>query len=221
MKTSKEAVVVFSGGQDSTTCLIQATYKYRKIHCLTFDYNQRHKEEINVAKTICKQLNIHKHKIIKLEILNELAESSLTREIEIKAGKDGEKPNSFVPGRNIFFLNIASMYAYQNNINDIITGVCQIDYSNYPDCTEKFIKEQNKAINTGMDYPINIITPIINYSKAEIWKLADKMNSLKFIKEETLTCYKGIKGDGCKKCIACHLRDKGLKEYMMEKNYFK
>ena len=214
MDNSKDAVVIFSGGQDSTTCLLQATKNYKNVHCLTFDYNQRHKAEINIAKNICNKLNIHKHKIIKLDILNELAESSLTRDIPLSGAQQGEQPNSFVPARNIFFLNIASMYAYQHNITDIITGVCQVDYSNYPDCTEKFINKQNAAIVEGMNYPIKIITPLMNYSKAQIWGLAAELNQLQFVRDETLTCYNGVKGKGCAECIACELRQQGLEEFL-------
>ncbi|HGJ5878710.1 MAG TPA: 7-cyano-7-deazaguanine synthase QueC, partial [Arsenophonus nasoniae] len=136
------AVVVFSGGQDSTTCLLQAIKNYNSVSCITFDYGQRHKEEIEIAKSIAKKLNVNSHKILDVNVLNDLAISSLTRnDIDVPSYEehnDNEVPNTFVPGRNILFLTLASIYAYQIEADTVITGVCETDFSGYPDCRDTF-----------------------------------------------------------------------------------
>jgi 7-cyano-7-deazaguanine synthase len=217
MKASDRAVVVFSGGQDSTTCLIQALNKYESVHCITFDYGQRHSNEIEVAKRIAEKLNISSHKIIDVNMLNQLAISSLTREnIDVpdyKNHDDGDIPNTFVPGRNILFLTLASIYAYQVQANVVIAGVCETDFSGYPDCRDEFVKALNHAISLGIGKNIKFETPLMWLTKAETWALADSFGMLDFIKDETLTCYNGIKSHGCGKCDACYLRAKGLIEY--------
>ena len=132
----KRAVVVFSGGQDSTTCLIQALQQYDEVHCVTFDYGQRHREEIDVARELSLQLGARAHKVLDVTMLNELAVSSLTRDnIPVPAYDPDASglPSTFVPGRNILFLTLASVYAYQVEAEAVITGVCETDFSGYPD----------------------------------------------------------------------------------------
>ncbi|WHS63335.1 7-cyano-7-deazaguanine synthase QueC [Pseudomonas sp. G2-4] len=214
---TKKAVIVFSGGQDSTTCLIHALPLYDEIHCITFDYGQRHRGEIEVAKQLCKKLGVAAHKILDASLLNELAVSSLTRDNIPVPSIDGTAsglPNTFVPGRNILFLTLASIYAYQVGAQTIVTGVCETDFSGYPDCRDEFVKAINKAINLGMDYPLQIETPLMWLNKAESWALADYHQKLELIKQHTLTCYNGITGSGCGDCDACDLRAKGLKHYI-------
>lgn len=159
----KKTVVVFSGGQDSTTCLIQAKEKYDEVHCITFNYGQRHKEEIEVAQKVSQLLGATAHKVLDVNLLNELAISSLTRDnIPVPDFKESEKsdiPSTFVPGRNIVFLTLAAIYAYQIGAESVITGVCETDFSGYPDCRDEFVKALNHAVNLGIARDIKFITP--------------------------------------------------------------
>ncbi|WP_157988808.1 7-cyano-7-deazaguanine synthase QueC [Candidatus Erwinia haradaeae] len=215
-------VVVFSGGQDSTICLIQAIQEYEFVHCITFDYGQRHSYEIDIARDIVKKLGVHSHKIINLSMLNDLSASCLTREnIAVPASgalSDIRIPITFVPGRNILFLTLASIYAYQLQAKTVITGVCETDFSGYPDCRKEFIIAMNQAISLGMETTLILKTPLMRLTKAEIWALADMFGMLEFVIEETMTCYNGIKSYGCRSCNACHLRNRGLREYLSNKS---
>ncbi|WP_455816989.1 7-cyano-7-deazaguanine synthase QueC [Pseudomonas cerasi] len=212
----KRAVVVFSGGQDSTTCLIQALHQYDEVHCVTFDYGQRHRAEIDVARTLSQSLGARAHKVLDVTMLNELAVSSLTRDnIPVPAYDPTASglPSTFVPGRNILFLTFAAIYAYQIEAKAVITGVCETDFSGYPDCRDEFVKALNQAVNLGMARDIRFETPLMWLNKAETWALADYWQQLPLIRHQTLTCYNGIQGDGCGECAACHLRANGLHEY--------
>ncbi len=212
----KKAVVVFSGGQDSTTCLVQALKEFDEVHAITFDYGQRHKLEIEVAQALSKKLGVAAHKVLDVGLLNELAISSLTRD-DIPVSHELQEnglPNSFVPGRNILFLTLAGIYAYQIGAQTVITGVCETDFSGYPDCRDEFIKAMNSALVKGMDRELEIRTPLMWLNKAETWALADKYDSLDLVRNETLTCYNGIVGSGCGDCPACNLRKAGLNDYL-------
>ena len=149
----KRAVVVFSGGQDSTTCLVQALHQYDEVHCVTFDYGQRHRAEIDVARELALKLGARAHKVLDVTLLNELAVSSLTRDSipvpDYEPDASGI-PNTFVPGRNILFLTLTAIYAYQVKAEAVITGVCETDFSGYPDCRDEFVKALNHAVNLGM-----------------------------------------------------------------------
>jgi 7-cyano-7-deazaguanine synthase len=217
---NRKAVIVFSGGQDSTTCLIHALPNYEEIHCVTFHYGQRHRAEIKVAQQLSTKLGVTVHKVFDISLLNELAISSLTRDnipVPISASSGESLPNTFVPGRNILFLTLASIYAYQVGAEAVITGVCETDFSGYPDCRDEFIKAMNKAVELGMDYKLRIETPLMWLNKAETWALADHYKQLDLIRHHTLSCYNGIKGSGCTQCDACILRAKGLDEFMKNK----
>ncbi|QQG29657.1 7-cyano-7-deazaguanine synthase QueC [Pectobacterium carotovorum] len=212
----KRAVVVFSGGQDSTTCLIQALQDYDDVHCITFDYGQRHRAEIDVARELSQKLGATAHKVLDVGLLNELATSSLTRDSIPVPDYDANAqdiPNTFVPGRNILFLTLASIYAYQVGAEAVITGVCETDFSGYPDCRDEFVKALNQAIVLGIARDIRFETPLMWLNKAETWALADYYQQLDTVRYHTLTCYNGIKGDGCGQCAACHLRANGLAQY--------
>ncbi|MGF1771235.1 7-cyano-7-deazaguanine synthase QueC [Vibrio wakamikoensis] len=212
----KKAVVVFSGGQDSTTCLVQALKEYDEVHAITFDYGQRHKLEIEVAQALTEKLGVKAHKVMDVGLLNELAISSLTRD-DIPVSHELQEnglPNSFVPGRNILFLTLAGIYAYQIGASAVITGVCETDFSGYPDCRNDFIKAMNSALVQGMDRELDIVTPLMWLDKAETWALADKYDALELVRNETLTCYNGIVGDGCGDCPSCELRANGLNHYL-------
>ncbi|MGL5007653.1 MAG: 7-cyano-7-deazaguanine synthase QueC [Plesiomonas sp.] len=210
-----KAVVVFSGGQDSTTCLIQALSIYDEVHCITFDYGQRHRAEIDIARKLAIELGVTAHKIMDVTLLNELAISSLTRDnIPVPTECTQGVPSTFVPGRNILFLTLASIYAYQIGAKNVITGVCETDFSGYPDCRDEFVQALNHAITLGMGRTVQFDTPLMWLNKAETWALADYYGRLSWVRENTLTCYNAIAGDGCGECAACHLRARGLQEYI-------
>lgn len=212
MNTDK-AVVVFSGGQDSTTCLFWAKEKFGEVIAVSFDYNQKHRLELTCAKEICENHNIEHH-ILDLTLLNQLAPNALTRkDIEVGNVPNEGLPNTFVDGRNMIFLTYAAIIAKQKGINNIVTGVSQSDFSGYPDCRDVFIKSLNTTLNLAMDYPFDIHTPLMWINKEETWELAYNLGVLNIIEEETLTCYNGIKGSGCGACPACKLRNKGYKQF--------
>ncbi|ATF10363.1 Queuosine Biosynthesis QueC ATPase [Candidatus Enterovibrio altilux] len=215
----KKAVIAFSGGQDSTTCLVQALPEFDEVHCMTFDYGQRHKQEIKVAEAVVKELGATSHKIMNVSLLNELTSSSLTCDnipVSHELQENG-LPNSFVPGRNILFLTLTCIYAYQLGAETVITGLCEIDFSGYPDCRNDFVQAINKALVLGMDHQLEIRTPLMWLNKAETWALADKLNKFEYIRDNTLTCYHGVIGSGCGDCSACKLRQKGLNSYINKK----
>ena len=211
MKNKKEAVVVFSGGQDSTTCLVWATKIYEKVYAVSFDYGQRHKKELECAAAIAEELGVE-HTVLDLSELNHLAPNSLTREdIEVdKDAPDEGTPNSFVEGRNLLFLTYAAIFAKTHGVTDIITGVSQSDFSGYPDCRDIFIKSLNTTLNLAMDYGFCLITPLMWIDR----ELADSLGAFDLVREKTLTCYNGIIGDGCGDCPACKLRKRGLERYL-------
>ena len=219
---NEKAIVVFSGGQDSTTCLLWALKTFKEVETITFNYGQKHALEIEQSKKICKDFNVKQH-IMDMSLLNQLAPCSLTREDipvdKYKEKKDGEVPNSFVPGRNIAFLTFAGILAYQVGANHIVTGTCETDFSGYPDCRDTFIKTLNTAINLGLDRNITIHTPLMWLNKAETWKMANDLhiNGVDYIRNNTLTCYNGIVGDGCGECPSCVLRKQGLEDFLRGK----
>lgn len=212
MKQGK-ALVVFSGGQDSTTCLFWALEQFEEVVAVTFDYNQRHKLEIECAKEIADDLGVEHH-ILNLDLLNQLAPNALTRsDIEVAEGEDGGLPTTFVDGRNHLFLSFVAVMAKNMGAKHIVTGVCETDSSGYPDCRDSFIKSLNVTLNLAMDYEFVIHTPLMWLNKAETWAMADKLGRLEYVYEHTLTCYNGVKGEGCGECPACKLRAKGYQEF--------
>lgn len=217
MLKNEKAVVVFSGGQDSTTCLFWALENFKEVETVTFNYNQRHSLEIEVAQKIADELNV-KNTVLDMSLLNQLAPSALTRDdIEIEE-KDGEPPSTFVEGRNLLFLSFAAIYGKQAGARHIITGVCETDFSGYPDCRDAFVKSLNVTLNLSMDHQFVLHTPLMWLDKADTWKLADQLGALDFVRYKTLTCYNGIIADGCGECPACVLRKRGLDTYLQEKN---
>ena len=204
----EKSLVVFSGGQDSTTCLFYAKKHFKEVELVTFNYGQRHDTEIEVAKKIAKEQNL-KHHILDMSLLSQL-------ELKIEDNDDGI-PNTFVPARNLLFLSFAGALAYQIHAKHIITGVCETDFSGYPDCRDSFIKSMNVTLSLSMDKDFVIHTPLMWLDKAQTWALSDKLGVLDYIRHNTLTCYNGIIGDGCGECPACHLRARGLKHYLEHK----
>lgn len=214
-RNKDSALVVFSGGQDSTTCLLWALDRYKEVVAVSFDYGQRHKAELECAKEIAGELKVEWN-VLDMALLNQLAPNSLTREdieVDTKAPED-DVPNSVVDGRNMLFLTFAAVFAKQRGITDIITGVSQSDFSGYPDCRDVFIKSLNATLNLAMDYTFCIETPLMWIDKADTWKLADDLGGLSLVHDKTLTCYNGIRGDGCGNCPSCTLRRKGYEEFL-------
>jgi len=210
--SKKDAVVVLSGGQDSTTCLFWAKQKFSgEIEAITFDYGQRHRIELESAARVASIANVP-HKILPINTFNTLGGNALTGEIEVSSELDSESglPNTFVPGRNLIFLTFAAAYAYQRKISNLVTGVAQTDYSGYPDCREKTIQALEKAINLGMESEVNIHTPLMFKSKKETVELARDLGALKAM-GYTHTCYHGQQPP-CGACPACILRAKGFEE---------
>ena len=216
----KKALVVLSGGQDSTTCLYWAIDKFGKenVCAIGFDYGQRHKVELQCAADICADEGIE-YSIIPTPIINQLTSNSLTREdIPVEETKpDGAPPNTFVEGRNHLFLSYAAIYAKTHDITEIVTGVCETDFSGYPDCRDIFVKSLNVTLNLAMDYNFVIHTPLMWLNKADTWAMADKLGVLDIVYKKTLTCYNGIPGEGCGHCPACFLRKRGYEEFLKNK----
>ena len=189
----KKALILLSGGQDSTTCLFWAKSKFDKLMAIGFDYNQRHIMELECAKKICDHEKIQ-FEIIKLnKILSNSALIDKNKDLNTNHPSNKNLPNSFVPGRNLIFLSIASAYAVNNNITNIIIGVCEADYSGYPDCRKKFIDSIKDSISLAHDKNIKIHTPLMHLNKAKIWKLAKELRCLDIIINYTMTDYNGSK----------------------------
>lgn len=215
---NEDALVVFSGGQDSTTCLFWAKKHFRKVYAITFIYGQKHVREVELARAIAQKAEVEIN-VLNVPLIGSLGKNSLT---DSKLEMDSEKPadsypNTFVPGRNLFFLSIAAVYAREKGIRHIITGVSQTDYSGYPDCRDAFIKSLNVTLNLAMDSQFILHTPLMWLDKAQTWEMADQLGVFDLVRNETLTCYNGIPGDGCGHCPACNLRRQGLETYLKTK----
>ncbi|SUA96051.1 queuosine biosynthesis protein queC [Paenibacillus thiaminolyticus] len=215
-KPQEKAVVVFSGGQDSTTCLFWAMERFDAVETVTFDYGQRHRSELEHAKRIAAKLQVP-NRVLDMTLLNQLAPNALTRaDIDI-AQEEGELPNTFVEGRNLLFFSFAAIYAKQIGARHIVTGVCETDFSGYPDCRDVFVKSLNVTLNLAMDYGFVLHTPLMWLNKAETWRLADELGAFDFVRTETVTCYNGLPGDGCGECPSCKLRRAGMESYLAER----
>lgn len=217
---SDQALVVFSGGQDSTTCLAQAVQDYGKgkVACITFHYGQRHGHEVDVAKKIAADFGVTEHTFIGLDWYNQITTNALLNP-EIAIAKDAAAacPNTVVDGRNMMFLLVAAIYAKRLGIRDIITGVCETDFSGYPDCRDVFVKACNVTLNLAMAYEFRVLTPLMDLTKEETWALSDRLGILDYVAENTLTCYNGIVGPGCGGCPSCLLRKRGYEAYLKSK----
>ena len=214
-----KALVVFSGGQDSTTCMFYAKENFKEVELVTFQYGQRHDLEIEVAENIAKEQGL-KHHILDMSLLSQLSPNALTdHNMEIENNEDGI-PNTFVPARNLLLLSFAGALAYQIGAKHIITGVCETDFSGYPDCRDSFIKSMNLSLNLSMDKDFVIHTPLMWLNKQETWALSDELGALDYVRERTLTCYNGVIADGCGECPACKLRNQGLSQYLELKGVY-
>lgn len=220
MKNRNSALVVLSGGQDSSTCLFWAKTQFEHVEALSFRYGQKHVVEIEYAKRIAQKAGVLIH-VLDIPFVETLTKNCSLIQTDIPMDKEkpaNALPNTFVPGRNMFFLTIAAIFARERNIFDLVTGVSQTDFSGYPDCHDSFIRSLNVTINLATDDQFVIHTPLMWLSKAETWQLADQLGVFDLIKDETLTCYNGIAGQGCGECPACQLRQQGLEEYLNSKN---
>jgi 7-cyano-7-deazaguanine synthase len=205
-----------SGGQDSATCLALAVKKYGadEVAAITFEYGQRHSLETKFAKRLAKRFGIVLHKVVKLDFYRHLTTNALmSKTAPIEKRKGASCPTTVVEGRNAFFLLAAAVWAKELGAADVYTGVSEADYSGYPDCRAAFIRSQQKTLRLALEWPVKIVTPFMKMSKAEEWALADRLGILDVIENETLTCYNGIPGPGCKKCPACVLRNRGYSEF--------
>ena len=214
----RRALVVLSGGQDSTTCLFWALQRFDEVYALSFTYGQKHTHEVEIAAEICAEQQVP-YEVMDVPLLGQLGSNSLTdTTLEMDTDKPaGGPPNTFVPGRNLFFLSIAAVYARERGIFDLVTGVGQTDFSGYPDCRDNFIKSLNVTLNLAMDEQFRLHTPLMWLDKAETWGMADQLGVLDLIRTRTLTCYNGVVGDGCGHCPACKLRREGLETYLKSK----
>ena len=213
-----QALVVFSGGQDSTTCLFQAMQQYgaENVQAITFAYGQRHGIELERAASIAQELGI-RQTVLDLSLITAITHNALTdAQAAIETDAQG-MPNTFVDGRNALFLLYAAIYAKSQNIRDIFIGVCETDFSGYPDCRQIFVQSMNVTLNLAMAYDFRLHTPLMYLTKKQTWALADELGVLDYIRTRTHTCYLGVDG-GCHECPSCILRERGLAEYLAEKS---
>ena len=220
MLSKDKAVVVFSGGQDSTTCLFWAKKHFNEVYALSFRYGQKHEQEVELAKKIAAKAGVE-FAVMDLDFINFLSPDCSLTHSDIQMDKEKPAttpPNTFVPGRNLFFLSIAAVYARNKGAMNIVTGVSQTDFSGYPDCRDSFIRSLNVSLNLSMDEQFVIYTPLMWLDKSETWALADDLGVFDLVLKETMTCYNGIPGDGCGECPACKLRRRGLETYLKLKS---
>ena len=214
------ALVILSGGQDSTTCLAQAVQMRgaAAVSCITFQYGQRHAREVEVARAVAAHFDVSEHRVIDLTWYNQITTTALLDPaMEIHQAEGAACPNTVVDGRNMLFLLVAAIYAKSRDICDLIIGVSEADYSGYPDCRDVFVKSCNETLNLAMDYPFRVLTPLMGLTKEETWALADSLGVLEYVAEHTLTCYNGVIGAGCGACPSCELRRRGYEAYRMRR----
>jgi len=210
--TQDKALVVLSGGQDSTTCLYWAIRRFghEAVAALTFDYGQRHRVELECAAAVARLAGVP-HDCLPIDTFAALGGDALTDpEIAVEAAEDGALPSTFVPGRNLIFLTFAAAYAYQRGIRHLVTGVAQTDYSGYPDCRETTIEALQQALRLGMESEVEIHTPLMHLSKKDTVLLAHELGALPAM-AYTHTCYNGLRPP-CGRCPACELRARGFAE---------
>ena len=234
------ALVLFSGGQDSTICLALALSKYERVETIAFDYRQRHHVELacrlNVLREIRAQFphwapKLGQDHLLDLGVLGEVSDTSLTRDTAFKMEQSG-LPNTFVPGRNLLFLTLAAAVAYRRDLQVLVTGVCETDFSGYPDCRDDTMKAMQLALSLGMDKRFLIETPLMWIDKAATWQMAWELGEqaapggggkalVDLVIEHTHTCYLGDRthrhpwGYGCGECPACALRERGWRKYLL------
>lgn len=218
MKQNESALVCLSGGQDSTTCLYWALKNFDHVEAVCFSYGQKHALEVEVARRIAGKAGVE-FSLLDLSLLGQMTHNALT---DASVVMDKEKPadalpNTFVPGRNMLFLTLAAIKAYEKGIRNLVTGVSQTDFSGYPDCRDTFIRSLNVSLNLAMESRFVIHTPLMWLDKEQEWELADELGVFDLVRNETLTCYNGVMADGCGECPACKLRRAGLERYLLRR----
>jgi 7-cyano-7-deazaguanine synthase len=225
----RAALVLFSGGQDSATCLAWALDRYERVETVGFDYRQRHRIELDVRGPLRERLRaftawsgrLGEDHLLELPVLGALSETALTRDTAIAMAESG-LPNTFVPARNLLFVTLAAALAYRRGLRHIVTGVCETDYSGYPDCRDDTLKALQVALNLGMDARFVLHTPLMWRDKTETWRLAERLGGralVELIRAGTHSCYLGDHstdhpwGKGCGACPACELRRAGWERY--------
>jgi 7-cyano-7-deazaguanine synthase len=229
--TDSAALVLFSGGQDSTTCLAWALAHFARVETVGFDYGQRHRVELDRRRSLREGLatlsprwreRLGEDHTVAIDALGAISETALTRDAEIAFSEDG-LPNTFVPGRNLLFLAFAAALAYRRGIADLVGGMCETDYSGYPDCRDQTIRAMTRALSLGMDRDFEAHTPLMWIDKAATWRLARDLGGeplVRLIVEETHSCYLGQRdkrfdwGYGCGECPACRLRASGWEKFV-------
>jgi 7-cyano-7-deazaguanine synthase len=227
---SDTALVLFSGGQDSTVCLAWALERFQRVETVGFDYGQRHRVELDMRPRIRADIGqlktewgarLGEDHLVALDALAAISESALTREVEIEIGENG-LPTTFVPGRNLIFLAFAGAIAYRRGAGHIVAGMCETDYSGYPDCRDETIKAMGRALELGMDRRFELHTPLMWIDKAGTFALAQALGGdalIRLVVEETHSCYLGDRsrrhawGYGCGACPACKLRAEGWNKW--------
>lgn len=227
---SASALVLFSGGQDSTACLAWALSRYMRVETLGFDYGQRHVVELSLRPSLLSSMRtlnaewnsrLGEDHLLDLSVLGKISDTALTRDTEIAMQANG-LPNTFVPGRNLLFITIAAALAYRRGIDVIVGGMCETDYSGYPDCRDDSLRALESALQLGMATTLSLQTPLMWLNKAATWQLAHDLGGeplVALIRTDTHTCYLGERGQlhewghGCGACPACELRAKGYREY--------
>jgi len=228
------ALVLFSGGQDSTTCLAWALDRFDRVETVGFDYGQRHRVELDVRPVVLDAIRgrfpdwagkLGDDHMLDLSVLGQVSDTALTRDVEI-AMQDNGLPNTFVPGRNLVFVTFAAALAYRRGLRHLVAGVCETDYSGYPDCRDDTMKAMQLALNLGMESRFVLHTPLMWIDKAETWRLAESLGGealVELIRDETHSCYRGDRsrkhdwGYGCGECPACHLRAEGWRRFRAAK----
>ena len=231
MLANDSALVLFSGGQDSTTCLAWALHHYQRVETIGFDYGQRHAVELTVRPTVLDKLRAHKPEwqarlgedhMIDLGLISEISQTAMTHDIAIETQANG-LPNTFVPGRNLLFMTVAATVAYRRGLTVLVGGMCETDFSGYPDCRDDTMKALQVALNLGMDQRFKLETPLMWRDKRQTWALAHDLGGqglVDLIRNETHTCYLGERGAlhdwgyGCGQCPACQLRARGYQQYV-------
>jgi len=230
MDAEHNALVVFSGGQDSATCLAWALSRFARVETLGFDYGQRHAVELACRADVLSGLRtlrpdwdarLGQDTVLSLDVFRQLGETALTHDVAIAMTASG-LPSTFVPGRNLVFLALAGAQAYRRGLKFLVTGVCETDYSGYPDCRDDTMKALQVALNLGLESRLVIETPLMRLTKAETWRLARELGGMELvelIRTRTHTCYAGERGElhawgfGCGRCPACELRAAGWAQY--------
>ncbi len=229
--SQRKALVLFSGGQDSTACLAWALERYAQVETIGFDYGQRHRIELDCRLDVLRELHaqfpawspkLGEDHLLDLSLLGQLSDTALTEARAIEMQANG-LPNTFVPGRNLLFLGFAATLAYRRGASVLVGGMCETDYSGYPDCRDNTLKALQVALSLGLDQPMTIETPLMFLTKAQTWRLSEQLGGTALndlIIESTHTCYLGQRdqrhawGYGCGSCPACELRARGHTEFM-------